>query len=216
MNNSETFSTATAVLPRPAFNVNIERYPWDSFLAKSKVPQGQTDELLTWISKVNQKRRIVNKEKEKDLRKVAILESVKRTAVSSLHNLQTERRMRWNQIKNKQLELSPRYVLQEKEKSLCDCDACFLCRRRNGSGMLAECYCINFFSPRPHSTKIDIVKSNLENINISFMEDEHSAEINSFLSSLHFDKSLSCSSTSSSKRKVSESSYNSIRKRCKA
>ena len=58
-------------------------------MAKSKVPQGQTDELLTWISKVNQKRRIVNKEKEKDLRKVAILESVKRTAVSSLHNLQT-------------------------------------------------------------------------------------------------------------------------------
>jgi len=215
MNNSEKFSTATAVSPRPAYNVNIERYPWDSFLAKSKVPQGQTDELLTWISKVNQKRRIVNKEKEKDLRKVAILESVKRTAVSSLHNLQTERRKRWNQIKNKQLALSPRKLLQEKEKSLCDCESCFLCRRRNGSGTLADCYCNNFFSPRPpHFTKIDMVKSNLENINISFMEDEHSADINSFLSSLHFDKSLSCSSTS--KRKVSESSYNSIRKRCKA
>jgi len=212
MNNLETSSTATTA--SPAYSVNIERYPWDSFLAKSKVPQGQTDELLTWISKVNQKRRIVNKQKEKDLRKFAILESVKRTAVSSLHSLQTERRMRWNQMRNKQLVLSADYVLQEKKKSLCDCEACFLCLRRNGGGTLTECYCNNLFSPRPQNTKIDMVKSNLENINISLMEDEHSADINSFLSSLHLDKSLSCSSTL--KRKVSESSYNSIRKRCKA
>ena len=30
--------------------------PMDSWLAHSKVPQGQTDELLTWLSKVQQKK----------------------------------------------------------------------------------------------------------------------------------------------------------------
>jgi len=211
LNHIETFSAAAS----PAHhNADVERYPWDSFLAKSKVPQGQTDELLTWISKVNQKRRVINRQKEKDLRKVAILESVKRNAVLSLQSLQTERKMRWNQIKNQQQRLLPAAAghlevkEEEEDKSLCDCDACFLCIRHNGS-MYGKCYCKNLFSPRPHFMKLDVAKRNSENISISYVEDEHSVKINNFLSSLHYDKSK-CSSTL--KRKISESSYNSQRK----
>ena len=55
--------------------------PWDSFLANSKVPQGHTDELLTWLSKVNQKQlRIRGQRGDRDLRKEAMLEAARLSA----------------------------------------------------------------------------------------------------------------------------------------
>merc|ERR1719450_1464933 len=65
--------------------------PWDSFLANSKVPQGQTDELLTWLSKVNQKKQTVRCRRDRDLRLEAMLEAARVSAQAELERKQKER-----------------------------------------------------------------------------------------------------------------------------
>ena len=172
--------------------VSVQRYPWDRFLANSKVPQGQTDELLTWISKVNQKKNLVSRQKDKNLRKEALLHSAKLSAVNTLHSMQFERRRRWNEFKTRQKCIS------EEDNSICVCEDCFLCLRHNGA-LHGKCYCNVIFSPRPffmdlnHKTEI---------------QDEHSKTIDNFLSSLSSDN------FSSLKRKRSDAFIPS--KRCKA
>ena len=85
--------------PQPAQPIVARKsQPWDSFLANSKVPQGQTDELLTWLSKVNQKQlRIRGQRGDRDLRKEAMLEAARLSAQAELERKQRERRARWLQ-----------------------------------------------------------------------------------------------------------------------
>lgn len=170
----------------------VERYPWDRFLANSKVPQGQTDELLTWISKVNQKKTFVSRLKNKNLRKEALLQTAKLSAVNTLHSMQNERRRRWNEFKLRQ-------KCSSEEDSICDCEACFLCIRHNGA-LHGKCYCNVIFSPRPLFMNFDHNKPDTQ--------DEHSLKIDNFLSSLSSDKS------SALKRKRPDTFIPS--KRCKA
>jgi len=84
--------------PQPAPVVARKSQPWDSFLANSKVPQGQTDELLTWLSKVNQKQLMMRGQRgDRDLRKEAMLEAARLSAQAELERKQRERRNRWLQ-----------------------------------------------------------------------------------------------------------------------
>jgi len=175
-----------------AVSASVDRYPWDRFLANSKVPQGQTDELLTWISKVNQKKNFVSRQKDKNLRKEALLNSAKLNAVDTLHSMQFERRRRWNEFKARQKCIS------EEDTSICDCEDCFLCLRHNGA-LHGKCYCNVIFSPRPFFMEL---KHKTE------IQDEHSKTIDNFLSSLSSDNSNSL------KRKRSDTFLPS--KRCKA
>ena len=172
----------------------VERYPWDRFLANSKVPQGQTDELLTWISKVNQKKNMVSRQKNKDLRKEALLQNAKISAVNTLHSMQNERRRRWNEFKLRQKGISD-------DDSICDCEACFLCIRHNGA-MHGKCYCNVIFSPRPYFMEFNHTSKTINN------QDEHSMAIDNFLSS------LSSNNVSALKRKRPDAFVPS--KRCKA
>merc|ERR1712226_570128 len=63
----------------------------DSWLAHSKVPQGQTDELLTWLSKVQQKKASIRSTRARDLRKEALLEAARVSAQSELEKNQRDR-----------------------------------------------------------------------------------------------------------------------------
>ena len=199
--------------------------PWDSFLAKSKVPQGRTDELLTWISKVNQKRNILNRQKDRDLRKEALLHSSKLSAVHTLQTMQSDRRRRWNLLKAAQnnfsdspdsrLDTSSQMEV-ESSTSQCDCEACFLCIRHN-EGMHGKCYCNVIFSPRPIFMGIKPIAvpsiSNTLSISSNIRlrnDDELSNNIDNFLSSL----SSRNSQNGPLKRKRNENF--SSRKRCKA
>lgn len=128
--------------------------PWDSFLANSKVPQGQTDELITWLSKVNQKQQRVRGRRDRDLRLEAMLENARLTAQAELERKQRERLARW---RNVMTSLTPPpsppqhaadHGLADTDTGLCDCDNCVLCVRHK-STMYGKCYCNVIFSPRP-------------------------------------------------------------------
>eukprot|EP00088_Acartia_fossae_P070620 TRINITY_DN9522_c0_g1_i1.p1 TRINITY_DN9522_c0_g1~~TRINITY_DN9522_c0_g1_i1.p1 ORF type:complete len:244 (-),score=36.97 TRINITY_DN9522_c0_g1_i1:94-825(-) len=200
--------------------------PWDSFLAKSKVPQGRTDELLTWISKVNQKRNILHRQKERDLRKEALLHSAKLSAVHTLQSMQSDRRRRWNLLKASQNNFSDsadsrvnadsQMDVESSTTSQCDCEACFLCIRHN-EGMHGKCYCNVIFSPRPIFMGIKPIAVPSINNTLSISsnnrlrnDDELSNNIDNFLSSL----SSRNSQNGPLKRKRNENF--SSRKRCKA
>jgi hypothetical protein len=118
--------------------------PFDSWLAHSKVPQGQTDELLTWLSKVHQKKASIRTTRARDLRKEAILEASRVAAQAELEAKQRERLQRWREVRQTVCPPTP----NEKDESLCDCESCFLCKRHRPS-MYGKCYCNVIFSPRP-------------------------------------------------------------------
>ena len=142
----------------------IKPIPWDRFLANSKIPQGQTDELLTWISKVNQKKNAVRGRKERDLRKEVLLESARQAAQKALRDLQQERMEKWKMLKvSKQLKT-------EVDNS-CDCLTCILCKRYQRQ-TYGKCYCNVIFRPMPMS--LDCISN----------EDEDSMSVDKFLASL--------------------------------
>jgi len=119
----------------------------DSWLAHSKIPQGQTDELITWLSKVHQKKAAIRSGKSRDLRKEAVLEAARLSAQTELEKKQRERLQRWRQVMPTVCQ--PRQsVTTERDESLCDCESCFLCQRHRHT-MYGKCYCNVIFSPRP-------------------------------------------------------------------
>ena len=169
---------------RPA--TTVDPVPWDRFLANSKIPQGHTDELLTWISKVNQKKNAIRGRRDRDLRKDVLLESAKQAAQKALKDLQKERMDKWKQVKvARQLENN------DKEDSLCDCESCILCNRYKPQ-MYGKCYCNVIFSPMPIHVE-------------PCSEDEDSMSVDTFLAS------LSCSV-----KRQADDEHVHARKRCKA
>lgn len=116
--------------------------PMDSWLAGSKVPQGHTDELLTWLSKVHQKKASIRSTRTRDLRKEAVLEAARVAAQAELEAKQRERLQRWREVRPSVVPPA------ERDESLCDCDSCFLCQRHRPA-MYGKCYCNVIFSPRP-------------------------------------------------------------------
>merc|ERR1712077_50562 len=99
--------------------------PWDSFLARSSVPQGQTDELLTWLSKVQQKKYAVRGRRDRDLRKEAMLEHARLAAQAELERKQRERLARWRNVMTSLTPPpSPPTAQEETEDpdTLCDCE----------------------------------------------------------------------------------------------
>eukprot|EP00088_Acartia_fossae_P009416 TRINITY_DN14559_c0_g1_i1.p1 TRINITY_DN14559_c0_g1~~TRINITY_DN14559_c0_g1_i1.p1 ORF type:complete len:173 (+),score=3.71 TRINITY_DN14559_c0_g1_i1:114-632(+) len=169
----------------------MSEIPWDRFLAKSKIPQGHTDELLTWISKVNQKRNFAKSGKLRDYRKEAMLENALISARNSLQIKQQERRQRWANLK---LSLEA----ESNSQDLCDCEACFLCTRHKAQTR-GNCYCNILFNPCLTSTELIGAESACE-------KDEDSQNVDIFLASL---------SSNKSKRKA-DFDYSITRKRCKA
>jgi len=136
----------TILAQQPAAPVVAKKSkPWDSFLANSRVPQGHTDELVTWLSKIQQKKISIRSTRHRDLRKEALLESSRVAAQSELEAMQRERMQRWKRVKS---SLSPPSSPTHQDEGLCDCDSCFLCQRQ-GPLMYGKCYCNVIFSPRP-------------------------------------------------------------------
>lgn len=166
---------------------------FDSFLANSKVPQGQTDELLTWLFKVNQKKQAVRSTRNRDLRKEAMLEASRRAAQEALEAKQRERRAKWKDVMSTWTPAAPT-PSTEIDDNLCDCEACFLCQRHKPE-MHGKCYCNVIFSPRPMF--MDFVQSNK-----NFDDDEESMEVDNFLASLNTNSNNS--SIPLKKRKHSE------------
>ena len=121
--------------------------PMDSWLAHSKVPQGQTDELLTWLSKVQQKKATIRSTRARDFRKEALLEAARVSAQTELEKKQRERLQRWREVRPT-ICRPPSPPLVERDENLCDCESCFLCQRHRSS-MYGKCYCNVIFSPRP-------------------------------------------------------------------
>jgi hypothetical protein len=121
--------------------------PMDSWLAGSKVPQGHTDELLTWLSKVQQKKAAIRLGRARDLRKEAVLEAARVSAQAELEGRQRERLQRWREVRPVVAGRTPGQPA-ERDESLCDCESCFLCQRHRTS-MYGKCYCNVIFSPRP-------------------------------------------------------------------
>jgi len=78
---------------------NSQIFPWDRFLAHSKIPQGQTDELLLWISKVHQKKKGITMRKHSDYRKQAMLENALVSAQNHLRLKQRDRMEKWQMLK---------------------------------------------------------------------------------------------------------------------
>jgi len=179
-------------------------HPWDSFLANSKVPQGQTDELLTWLSKVNQKKQNIRCRRDRDLRKEALLEAARLSAQSELERKQRERLLKWRSMSS---SLTPPPSPPEQESaddvSLCDCDTCVLCVRHRSS-MYGKCYCNMIFSPRP--VFMDFTSPSISATD-AFSDDSTSIEADNFLASL-----------SGGKRKCEEQSWDQVSgaKRAKA
>jgi len=170
--------------PQPAQAIVARKsQPWDSFLANSKVPQGQTDELLTWLSKVNQKQlRMRGQRGDRDLRKEAMLEAARLSAQAELERKQRERRTRWLQHQHV-TELSPPQSPTSAEAAdLCDCDACVLCARHKSS-TYGKCYCNMIFSPRPVFMDFTSITSPLSATD-AFSDDKTSIEADKFLASL--------------------------------
>jgi len=120
--------------------------PMDSWLAHSKVPQGQTDELLTWLSKVQQKKATIRSTRARDFRKEALLEAARVSAQAELEKKQRERLQRWREVRPTVYSRPPSPA--ERDENLCDCESCFLCQRHRPS-MYGKCYCNVIFSPRP-------------------------------------------------------------------
>lgn len=167
--------------PQPAQAIVARKsQPWDSFLANSKVPQGQTDELLTWLSKVNQKQlRMRGQRGDRDLRKEAMLEAARLSAQAELERKQRDRRSRWLQHQAV-TELSPPQSPTSAEAAdLCDCDACVLCARHKSS-TYGKCYCNMIFSPRPVFMDFTSPLSATD----AFSDDKTSIEADKFLASL--------------------------------
>jgi len=154
--------------------------PWDSFLANSKVPQGQTDELLTWLSKVNQKKQTVRCRRDRDLRLEAMLEAARVSAQAELERKQKERLARWRHVMTSLTPPpSPPQTSEDHDSSLCDCDTCVLCAR-HASSMYGKCYCNMIFSPRPVYMDFTSPLSATE----AFSDDQTSIEADNFLASL--------------------------------
>jgi len=158
--------------------------PWDSFLAKSAVPQGQTDELLTWLSKVNQKKCAVRGRRDRDLRKEAMLEHSRLVAQAELEAKQRERLARWRSVMTSLTPPpSPPPATQEDTEepdTLCDCENCVLCLRHKSS-MYGKCYCNVIFSPRP--VFMDFNSHHVSAAD-AFSDDQTSIEADNFLASL--------------------------------
>lgn len=157
--------------------------PWDSFLAKSSVPQGQTDELLTWLSKVNQKKCAVRGRRDRDLRKEAMLEHARLVAQAELETKQRERLARWRSVMTSLTPPpSPPASPEDTEDAdtLCDCENCVLCLRHKSS-MYGKCYCNVIFSPRPV-----FMDFNTHHVSAAdaFSDDQTSIEADNFLASL--------------------------------
>lgn len=169
--------------PQPAPVVARKSQPWDSFLANSKVPQGQTDELITWLSKVNQKQlRMRGMRGDRDLRKEAMLEAARLAAQAELERKQRERRARWLQHQHLTSELlsPPQSPPTSAEAAdLCDCEACVLCARHKSS-TYGKCYCNMIFSPRPVFMDFTSPLSATD----AFSDDKTSIEADQFLASL--------------------------------
>lgn len=172
--------------------------PTLQWLADSKVPQGQTDELLTWLHKVNQKKALLRGSRQRDLRKECLLESARQTAQRVLEAKQRERMARWRALMGARQEPEP---AQEAE-SLCDCDTCVLCQRHRSS-MYGKCYCNVIFSPRPVFMDFS---SQTVSATEAFTDEEESLQVDQFLASLN------------TKRKAEPDSEESLagRKRAKA
>merc|ERR1719219_737869 len=153
--------------------------PWDSFLANSKVPQGQTDELIIWLSKVNQKKSMIRTTRHRDLRKEAMLEHSRLVATAELESKQRERMEKWRRV---QPTLSPPPSPEpgSQEEPLCDCESCFLCQRHRPQ-MYGKCYCNVIFSPRPV-----FMDFNTHHVSAAdaFSDDQTSIEADNFLASL--------------------------------
>jgi hypothetical protein len=182
--------------------------PWDRFLANSKVPQGQTDEIITWMTKLSQKRQSIRSTRARDLHKEAVLESARRAAATALQTLQQERMARWRKLRPSLAQPPPPPSPSpsgHQQRSLCECDSCFLCRRHR-VGVLDTCYCSVIFSPRP--VFMDLGNGG-DGVDI-FASVAESQEMDSFLASLG-----PCSSQNL-KRKSQDELWFLSRKRCKA
>ena len=173
---------------------SVNNVPWDRFLANSKIPQGQTDEVLTWIMKVNQKKNAARSVKYRDYRKEAMLENSRRSAREFLQAKQNERKQKWKLLKSS----IAADVKKEapKEESICDCHVCFLCIRHDGE-MSGKCYCSVIFNPKSMVVELPVLK---------LAHDEESRKVDDFLASLP---------SRPSKRSAEEEKIYS-RKRCKA
>jgi len=134
---SDSFARKSEAPPPP---------PMDSWLAHSKVPQGQTDELLTWLSKVQQKKATIRSTRARDFRKEALLEAARVSAQAELEKKQRERLQRWREVRPTVCGRPPSPA--ERDENLCDCESCFLCQRHRPT-MYGKCYCNVIFSPRP-------------------------------------------------------------------
>lgn len=155
--------------------------PWDSFLANSKVPQGQTDELITWLSKVNQKQQRVRGRRDRDLRLEAMLENARLTAQAELERKQRERLAKWRHVMTSLTPppSPPQSPTAEAADSCCDCDSCVLCAR-SSMAQYGKCYCNVIFSPRPVFMDFSSPLSATD----AFGDDEISIEADKFLASL--------------------------------
>ena len=151
--------------------------PWDSFLANSTVPQGHTDELLTWLSKVNQKKCAARGRRDRDLRKEAMLEHARLAAQAELERKQRSRLARW---RNVMTSLTPPPSPPHDPDTLCDCESCVLCLRHAAS-MYGKCYCNVIFSPRPVFMDFN---TPLVSAADAFSDDQTSIEADNFLASL--------------------------------
>lgn len=167
--------------------------PWDRFLSKSKIPQGPTDELLTWLHKINQKKNALKSSRAKDLRKDTLLENARRSAINFLQSKQSARLIKWTVFK--------RSLSKNVDEKCCDCDPAFSGIARN---------------PRMHGQCCNILgktQSGFMDIRIegkvwaTVSEDEDSLKVDHFLASL--------SSNVTDKKRKNVDDWSS-RKRCKA
>jgi len=165
------------------------RVPWDKFLANSKVPQGQTDEVLTWISKVNQKVNIVRSTKYRDYRKEVLLENSRKSAREFLKSKQVERRQKWRLLKK---AISQEEVTTNINYNIAH--ICVLCSGR-ASPVPGQC-CYNKNLDSESGTAADN----------KFSQDEESRKVDDFLASL----------PSRSQKRSTEEDRSNARKRCKA
>lgn len=178
--------TILAAPPPAPVTAKKTRPSWDSFLAHSKVPQGHTDELLTWLAKVQQKKASVraNHRRDRDLRVEAMLEAARVSAQAELEAKQRSRLARWRGLHQDQLLSPPSSPEQEPEheaadSALCDCESCVLCARHKSS-MYGKCYCNMIFSPRPVFMDFTSPLSATD----AFSDDTTSIEADNFLASL--------------------------------
>lgn len=176
-----------------ALPVARKSQPWDSFLANSKVPQGQTDELLTWLSKVNQKKQTIRSTRHRDLRKEAMLESARLSAQAALELKQRERMQKWRAVMTNMNPPNP----SEVDDNLCDCDSCVLCQRHR-STMYGKCYCNVIFSPRPVFMDFNTPAVSASE---AFSEDEDSIQVDNFLASLSLKRKADAEEDSLASRK---------------